>query len=163
MLAEELIGRGYNRGSLGSQFCKVVGKYSAEFQKWQVPVNISAWFDQILNPSPNTNRPDPQIPRHVPTSPNNNQPDSQITQHGPNNQPPTLTTPVTDNRRRDRIIVSLSQPITNNLSQPVTNNLSQPVTNNRRRSITDRILQHSSQPPPPNRTLRPRRDVNYRV
>ena len=163
MLAGELIGRGYNKGSLGSQFCKVVGKYSAEFQKWQVPVNISAWFNQILNPSPNTNQPDPQIPRHVPTSPNNNQPNSQITQHGPNNQPPTLTTPVTDNRRRDRIIVSLSQPITNNLSQPVTNNLSQPVTNNRRCSITDRTLQHSSQPPPPNRTLRPRRDVNYRV
>ena len=147
MLAEELVGRGYNRGSLRSQFCKVVGKYSAEFQKWQVSVNMSAWFDQILNPSPNTNRPDPQIPRHVPTSPNNNQPNSQITQHGPTNQPPTLATPVTDNRQHDRIIISLSQP----------------VTNNRRRSITDRTLQHSSQPPPPNRTLRPRRDVNYRV
>jgi hypothetical protein len=147
MLAEELIGRSNNRGSLGSQFCKVVGKYSAEFQKWQVSVNMSAWFDQILNPSTNTNQPDPQIPRHVPTSPNNNQPNSQITQHGPTNQPSTLATPVTDNRQHDHIIISLSQP----------------VTNNRRRSITDRTLQHSSKPPPPNLTLRPRRDVNYRV
>jgi hypothetical protein len=89
MLAEKLIARGYNRGSLDGQFCKVVDKYSVEFQKWDSPVNTSIWFNQIHNPD--LVLPNPQL--------------TQLTQHGPdipqmthdnktNNQPPVeaLTT-----------------------------------------------------------------------
>ena len=52
ILADELLNRGYNRRKLGHQFCRVIGKYMAEFQKWQVPINISNWFNHILTSTP---------------------------------------------------------------------------------------------------------------
>jgi hypothetical protein len=155
-LAGELIGRSYNKDSLGVQFCKVVGKYSAEFQKWQIPINISTWFNRILNPDPD---PDPDVNINPDPDPDadTNRPDSQIGQRGlnarrsilgdvPVNCPPVPVAPTTIDQQPGRIITSLSQP----------------VTNGRRLNITDQTRQHSTQPTH-NRTLRPRRDVNYKV
>ena len=157
MLARELIGRSYSRDNLESQFCRVVGKYMAEFQKWQIPVSITAWFNRILSPGPNINQPNSQNTQHDPNidQPNTNLPSSQITQHAPNiqrdnvptNHPAPLAAPVTINQQPNRIIASLSQPITND----------------RQLGTTDQTRQHSTQPLTHGRTLRPRRNVNYKV
>ena len=47
-LADILIARGYKRGFLQKQFCRAVNKYISEFQKWALPLDISAWFLQIV-------------------------------------------------------------------------------------------------------------------
>ena len=47
-LADILIARGYKRDILQRQFCRAVDKYISEFQKWALPLDISAWFFQIL-------------------------------------------------------------------------------------------------------------------
>ena len=47
-LADILIARGYKRGFLQKQFCRAVNKYISEFQKWALPLDISAWFSQIV-------------------------------------------------------------------------------------------------------------------
>ena len=43
-----LIARGYNRQRLGREFCRVIGKYLGEFQRWEVPLNFPYWFNLIL-------------------------------------------------------------------------------------------------------------------
>ena len=47
-LAGILLARGYKRDFLQKQFCRAVGKYISEFQKWALPLDISAWFLQIV-------------------------------------------------------------------------------------------------------------------
>ena len=47
-LADILLARGYKRVFLQRQFCRAVGKYISEFQKWALPLDISAWFLQIV-------------------------------------------------------------------------------------------------------------------
>ena len=97
MLAEELLNRVYNRGKLGHQFCRVLGKYMAEFQKWQIPLNIPNWFNQILTSTLS----------NIPPSP---QPDQILTITQPT--PPNPNNPIT---------ISISQP-----NNPITISLSQP-------------------------------------
>ena len=48
-LLDILVNRGYNRGLLRREFCKAVGKYMGEFQKWVLPVNLRDWFDTLSN------------------------------------------------------------------------------------------------------------------
>ena len=40
--------RGYRVDFLGRQFCKAVNKYISDFQSWELPSNIEAWFRSIV-------------------------------------------------------------------------------------------------------------------
>ena len=149
ILADELLNRGYNRGKLGHQFCRVIGKYMAEFQKWQVPINISNWFNHILTSTPTDTPTSPQsdgtLATTQPILPNPTQPDlpNQAQPLLPNQAQPLLSNP------NNPIAVSFSQP-TINTPVPYSNINPQPPTLS------------SSQPLPTTRTLRPRKDINYR-
>ena len=48
-LAGILIRRGYDRKLLSKQFCRSIDKYSSEFQKWSLPLNLKSWFFQLIN------------------------------------------------------------------------------------------------------------------
>ena len=50
-LADILLNRGYNMNSLQRQFCKAVDKYTSEFQKWALPLDLVSWFRQIIRSS----------------------------------------------------------------------------------------------------------------
>ena len=39
--------RGYKLGLLGRQFSRAIGRYIAEFQKWDIPVDSVRWFRLI--------------------------------------------------------------------------------------------------------------------
>ena len=47
-LANILIARGYNKDRLRNQFCKAIDKYMIEFCKWDIPLDLQLWFNQIL-------------------------------------------------------------------------------------------------------------------
>ena len=49
-LASNLLGRHYDFRLLRKQFCRAVTKYSLEFQKWSVPLDLAVWFSQIVKP-----------------------------------------------------------------------------------------------------------------
>jgi len=48
-LAGILMQRGYKKGRLQGQFCKAVGKYISEFQKWSLPLDLNSWFLAIVS------------------------------------------------------------------------------------------------------------------
>ena len=48
-LASILIRRGYDKKLLQKQFCRAINKYTAEFQKWSMPLDLRSWFLQIIN------------------------------------------------------------------------------------------------------------------
>ena len=48
-LACILLARGYNRDRLRNQFSKAINKYMTEFYKWDIPLDLQLWFDQILS------------------------------------------------------------------------------------------------------------------
>ena len=43
-LVGTLMNRKFDKGKLMKEFCRVIGKYLVEFQKWQIPINIPHWF-----------------------------------------------------------------------------------------------------------------------
>ena len=47
-LATNLLDRHYSYNLLRKQFCRVVTKFSLEFQKWTLPSDLAAWFQEIL-------------------------------------------------------------------------------------------------------------------
>ena len=44
-----LLSRGYKFYKLRKGFCQVVMKYNTEFQKWAIPADLTAWFNEIIN------------------------------------------------------------------------------------------------------------------
>lgn len=44
--------RGYLSHALERQFSKCIIKYMAEFQKWELPLNVKEWFGDIFNSQP---------------------------------------------------------------------------------------------------------------
>ena len=49
-LADILLDRGYEMRLLRRQFCKAIDKYTSEFQKWALPLDLAGWFRQIIRP-----------------------------------------------------------------------------------------------------------------
>ena len=49
-LADILLARGYDMGTLRRQFCRAIEKYTSEFQKWALPLDLVQWFQQIVRP-----------------------------------------------------------------------------------------------------------------
>jgi len=47
-LSAQLISRGYNPLNLKKQFSKVIGNYREEFNRFEIPRDIGAWFGNIL-------------------------------------------------------------------------------------------------------------------
>ena len=47
-LADILLARGYNKKILCNKFSKAVEKYILEFQKWEIPLDIKSWFNNIV-------------------------------------------------------------------------------------------------------------------
>ena len=41
--------RGYKLIRLEKEFCKAINKYTREFQKWAIPLNLNNWFKEIFN------------------------------------------------------------------------------------------------------------------
>ena len=50
-LANILIARGYNKDRLRNQFSKAIDKYMMEFCKWDIPLDLQLWFNQIMSES----------------------------------------------------------------------------------------------------------------
>ena len=48
-LADILLARGYNRNRLRKQFSKAINKYMVEFYKWDIPLDLQSWFDQVMS------------------------------------------------------------------------------------------------------------------
>ena len=48
-LAGILIKRGYDKKLLLKQFCRAIDKYTSEFQKWSLPLDLKSWFFQIVH------------------------------------------------------------------------------------------------------------------
>ena len=48
ILAGILTARGYHENFLRRQFCRAVDKYTTEFQKWALPLDLANWFYQIV-------------------------------------------------------------------------------------------------------------------
>ena len=48
-LAGVLIKRGYDKKLLLKQFCRAIDKYTSEFQKWSLPLDLKSWFFQIIS------------------------------------------------------------------------------------------------------------------
>ena len=48
-LADILLARGYNRNRLRKQFSKAINKYMVEFYKWDIPLDLQLWFDQVMS------------------------------------------------------------------------------------------------------------------
>ena len=48
-LAGILIKRGYDKKLLLKQFCRAIDKYTSEFSKWSLPLDLRAWFFQIIH------------------------------------------------------------------------------------------------------------------
>ena len=53
MKDSEKLNRGYISGlyilrRLERMFCKALGKYAREFQKWDLPLDIKSWFNGIF-------------------------------------------------------------------------------------------------------------------
>ena len=63
-LSQILFRRGYKKGPLQRQFSKAVEKYIVEFQKWALPIDFKAWFDDIVSTDSNINL-DSQISQEI--------------------------------------------------------------------------------------------------
>ena len=57
LLGAALLERHYRIHLLERQFCRVVDKYIKEFQKWNIPLDLRAWFKDIFNNQPVGNIP----------------------------------------------------------------------------------------------------------
>ena len=47
-LATNLLARNYSYSILRKQFSRAVNKYSVEFQKWSIPLDLAYWFNNII-------------------------------------------------------------------------------------------------------------------
>ena len=167
LLADTLMGRGYDKVKLRVEFCRVVGKYLVEFQRWQLPANLPGWFNLILDPD-NQRPADSQGPldpylanlsalsSHDETGSTDPPNDTSLISVGgvdPNPVFVNTNEPIPTNNPNIRpLTISLSQPnpLTVTIPQPADQNI---ITN--QNSISQDTLM--------TRTLRPRKYINYKI
>ena len=60
-LGKILLNRGYILRRLERMFCKALGKYAREFQKWTLPLDIKCWFNELFRGGTSSNQVPPPM------------------------------------------------------------------------------------------------------